>query len=633
MMYLPLYRKYRPQSFADLVGQQAVVTTLGNAIALNRVAHAYLFCGPRGTGKTSTARIFAKSLNCEQGPTLTPCQTCPSCTSITQGTALDVIEFDAASNNGVDDARELIESCQFAPMAGRYKIYIIDEVHMLSKQAFNALLKTLEEPPPNVVFLFATTEAHQVLPTIISRCQRFDFRRITTDDIAERLGTIAQAEGFAVAPEALIAMARQARGGLRDAVGLLDQLSVMVADGETITEEWVARFTQGLGDDLLTRLLEAIAQQAASDALTVLNEMADRGVEPSQVLKALGEAFRNLLLAKVTGNLQDVTPAIVEAFAPEELTQILTRLSEMERQLRQSSQPQLWLEVGLMGLVYRKDIHTLSDLHARLQAVEARLGRGHALPAQGVPPQVQAVAVAAPAQSAPLPQALANRPPAAQPTASQPPPMAATSAPTPVVQPAQTDVLPNWEAIVARVDHSPTRAQLTQLVHLQSVEGNKVVLACASKPIMVSLQDPRRMGYIEKALSDTFQRPMTIEMVVKAKATQPPQPAGLATANQAPPLMPPPQSAATPTAEQAPAPAALPTPVPAETPTQTLFSPSSSTPPPSPASADPPAVIPTTTAPLANTPPPLASNPANPSPDWDEARQYAVDLLQGKVLD
>ncbi|MCE3235638.1 MAG: polymerase subunit gamma and tau, partial [Vampirovibrio sp.] len=292
--YIPLYRKYRPQAFADLVGQEAISQTLGNAINLNKVAHAYLFCGPRGTGKTSTARIFAKSLNCEQGPTVTPCMQCASCVGITQGNALDVIEFDAASNNGVNDARELIENCQYSSMTGRFKVYIIDEVHMLTSQAFNALLKTLEEPPPNVIFIFATTEAHKVLPTIISRCQRFDFNRITTENIVSRLRYIAEQEAITIDDEALLMIARHARGGLRDAVGLLDQVAVLgrAQPGKVIGRKDVAMFIGTLEEDLLLRLSGAIAQRQAADLLNELNELLNRGIEPIQLLKDLTVHFR-----------------------------------------------------------------------------------------------------------------------------------------------------------------------------------------------------------------------------------------------------------------------------------------------------------------------------------------------------
>src|SRR5574344_2002078 len=230
--YIPLYRKYRPQNLQEIVGQEHIKKALTNAISLKKISHAYLFTGPRGTGKTSTARILAKSLNCAEGPTLTPCEKCPSCMEIKSSTPIDVIEIDAASNRKVEDAQNILEKIQYVPVNGKYKIYIIDEVHMLTNHAFNALLKTLEEPPENVIFILATTEPHKVLETIISRCQRFDFRRITTDDIVTRLKSISEKENINIADEALYAIAKNSAGGMRDSLALLDQVSILGIDAE-----------------------------------------------------------------------------------------------------------------------------------------------------------------------------------------------------------------------------------------------------------------------------------------------------------------------------------------------------------------------------------------------------------------
>ena len=235
--YLPLFRKYRPQSFKDVIGQEFTVRALENAIKLNKIANAYLFCGPRGTGKTSSARIFAKSLNCIEGPTVNPCQKCQSCLDVTNASGLDVIEIDAATNRGIDDAKELINKVQYAPMNGKYKIFIIDEVHMLSKEAFNALLKTFEEPPKNVIFILATTEPHKVIETIVSRCQRFDFRRITIDDIVKRLREISDIEKINIDDEALYTIAKNVSGGMRDSLALLDQASILGIENKITTME------------------------------------------------------------------------------------------------------------------------------------------------------------------------------------------------------------------------------------------------------------------------------------------------------------------------------------------------------------------------------------------------------------
>ncbi|XTZ11976.1 MAG: DNA polymerase III subunit gamma/tau, partial [cyanobacterium endosymbiont of Rhopalodia inflata] len=256
--YEPLHHKYRPQTFADLVGQEAITTTLINAIISRRIAPAYLFTGPRGTGKTSSARILAKSLNCQQveNPTFTPCGNCEVCRAITKGSALDIIEIDAASNTGVDNIREIIEKAQFAPVQCRYKVYIIDECHMLSVAAFNALLKTLEEPPDRVIFILVTTDPQRVLPTIISRCQRFDYRRISIEAMVGHLSKIAHQEAIDIADEALTLVAQIANGGLRDAESLMDQLSLLSG---TITSEKVWDLVGAVSEQDLLKLLQAIA--------------------------------------------------------------------------------------------------------------------------------------------------------------------------------------------------------------------------------------------------------------------------------------------------------------------------------------------------------------------------------------
>ena len=240
--YIPLYRKYRPQAIEQIVGQEHIKKALANAIQMDRISHAYLFTGPRGTGKTSTARIFAKSLNCEKGPTISPCSECENCKNITNSIPIDVIEIDAASNRSVNDADEIIQKVALAPVQSRYKIYIIDEVHMLTNQAFNALLKTLEEPPKNVIFILATTEVHKVLDTIKSRCQRFDFKRITTDDITRHLRYIADSEKINITDEALSYIAQNSAGGMRDSIALLDQLSVLNSTEEAISVDDINKF-------------------------------------------------------------------------------------------------------------------------------------------------------------------------------------------------------------------------------------------------------------------------------------------------------------------------------------------------------------------------------------------------------
>lgn len=360
MPYEPLHHKYRPQRFADLVGQQAIAQTLTNALQQNRIAPAYLFAGPRGTGKTSSARILAKSLNClsSEGPTAEPCGHCQTCVEITQGRALDVVEIDAASNTGVDNIRELIERAQFAPVQCRYKVYVLDEVHMLSGAAFNALLKTLEEPPAHVVFVLATTDPQRVLPTIISRCQRFDFRRIPLVDMVSHLGTIAQQESIEIVPEALTLVAQIAQGGLRDAESLLDQLS-LVPTGVTVEAVW--DLVGAVPERDLLALVSSLAAGDAEGAVDCLRRLMDRGREPTIVLQNLASFYRDLLIAKTApdrGDLVALTEPtwqqLCEFARSQELSWILhgqQYLKTGESLLKNSTQPRLWLEVTLMGLL------------------------------------------------------------------------------------------------------------------------------------------------------------------------------------------------------------------------------------------------------------------------------------------
>ena len=270
---------------------------LSSAIELDRISHAYLFTGPRGTGKTSTARILAKSLNCQNGPTTKPCGECQSCKDITNSIPIDVIEIDAASNRKVEDTQNILEKVQYVPVNGKFKIYIIDEVHMLTNHAFNALLKTLEEPPENVVFILATTEVHKVLDTIKSRCQRYDFRRITTDDIVKHLRYIANEEKINITDDALFAIAKNSAGGMRDSISLLDQLSILGISKE-ITVDDVNLILGRISFDVLYKLSNTIINSSSAEAIEILNQIYNSGNEPLQILTNLSEYFKNLLIVK-----------------------------------------------------------------------------------------------------------------------------------------------------------------------------------------------------------------------------------------------------------------------------------------------------------------------------------------------
>ena len=360
MPYEPLHHKYRPKSFAELVGQEAIATTLTNAIRTSKIAPAYLFTGPRGTGKTSSARILAKSLNClnSDKPTPEPCGTCDVCQGINKGSTLDVIEIDAASNTGVDNIREIIERAQFAPVQCRYKVYVVDECHMLSTAAFNALLKTLEEPPKHVVFVLATTDPQRVLPTIISRCQRFDFRRIALDRMIMHLSKIATAESISITTEAIALISQFAQGGLRDAQSLLDQLSLL--SGE-VTPERVWDLVGSVSERDLMGLLQAIASNNPEAILDFTREILDRGREPLIILQNLASFYRDLLIAKTASKrndlvtcTQEVWQELIEEAKKFDLNTILLgqqHLRSAEVQLKNTTQPRLWLEITLLGLL------------------------------------------------------------------------------------------------------------------------------------------------------------------------------------------------------------------------------------------------------------------------------------------
>jgi DNA polymerase-3 subunit gamma/tau len=381
--YQVFARKYRPQVFDDVLGQDHVVRTLKNAIQQQRLAHAYLFVGPRGTGKTSTARILAKAVNCIHGPTINPCGVCDSCQEISQGISLDVLEIDGASNNSVDQIRELRDNVRFAPR-GKFKIYIIDEVHMLTQQAFNALLKTLEEPPAHVIFIFATTEPHKVLPTILSRCQRFDLRRIPALTIAKHLEYIAGKEGVNLDQDAAAAIAVAAEGGLRDAESMLDQLVAFC--GHTIGENQVLEVFGLTAEHVVADLTRAILKQTAADALAIVHQQAEAGKDLTKLLGDLLAFFRNLLIYKIDPQslreeLSDHARAALEELASVVDTKRVLRLiegtSEVEATIKWASNKKLHLEIALI-----RAIQTLSEVSLEnvIDALEKLRG------ASGAPP-------------------------------------------------------------------------------------------------------------------------------------------------------------------------------------------------------------------------------------------------------
>lgn len=394
MAYVALYRQWRPQDFDALVGQKAVKTTLKNALASGKIAHAYLFSGPRGTGKTSMARILAKALNCEQGPTAEPCGQCANCQRIVQGTSLDVIEIDAASNTSVDNIRDLREQVAFTPAESRYKVYIIDEVHMLSTGAFNALLKTLEEPPAHAVFILATTDPQKVPATIQSRCQRFEFRRVTVDEIAEHLAMVAAGSGIEADADALRLIAIQAEGGMRDALSLLDQCGVMA---KRVTVATVREVLGIVGREALHELTEAIGRRQLPQALATLNLLLEQGKDVKQVLTELIEYLRALVLYLAVPDyeeiyLTDTKEALAELaplFGRDRLLAAEERLHSAIQELRGSMRPRITAELCLLDLC-RVEGSTLAALSARIEQLERQLAGG-VMPGYQQTPTVPAV--------------------------------------------------------------------------------------------------------------------------------------------------------------------------------------------------------------------------------------------------
>lgn len=394
--YIPLYRKYRPKNLQEVVGQEHIKKALTNAINLKKVSHAYLFTGPRGTGKTSIARILAKSLNCQQGPTITPCEACPSCLDIKNSTPMDVIEIDAASNRKVEDAQNILEKIQYVPVHGKYKIYIIDEVHMLSNHAFNALLKTLEEPPENVIFILATTEPQKVLETITSRCQRFDFRRITTEDIVNHLKNISKLEKIKIEDDALFTIAKSSAGGMRDSLALLDQISILDSS-KSITSEDINKLLGRLSFDMLHNLADKIINSNPQEAIKLLEEIYNAGNEPSQILVNLMGYLKNLLIVKTCSgdDLFDLTQlnssqikslkTQSENVETHQITFLIEKTVYYIKELKTTTNQHLWLEIAIIDVANLTQNTSLLELQERI----SRLEGGIATPVQQTVPRMQ----------------------------------------------------------------------------------------------------------------------------------------------------------------------------------------------------------------------------------------------------
>ncbi len=359
LVYQAFYRVYRPQSFEEMSGQRHVKQTLQNALLHNKTTHAYLFSGPRGTGKTSAAKIFAKALNCEKGPAKEPCNECATCLSVTEGSNTDVIEFDAASNSRVEEMREIIEKVRFAPANSRFKVYIIDEVHMLSNSAFNALLKTLEEPPSHVVFILATTEPHKLPLTIISRCQRFDFKPLTSTDIVERMKTVLADADIESDEGTLKVIAQAASGGMRDALSMLDQ--VVSFSGDKLSIEDALLVTGAIGEDVFHQLADALRNKDAGVVLSLLDQLIAEGKDVTRLVEDLITFFRDLLLLRTAPNLKDLLELVspdnrfekmANEFDPDLLYAFIDILAKTQQEMRFSHHAKVYVESALLKMIH-----------------------------------------------------------------------------------------------------------------------------------------------------------------------------------------------------------------------------------------------------------------------------------------
>ena len=511
--YVPLYRKYRPQTLDTLVGQEHIKKALTSAIELGKIAHAFLFTGPRGTGKTSTARILAKSLNCKDGPTIHPCGECESCQDITNSVPIDVIEIDAASNRKVEDTQSILEKIQYVPVHGKYKIYIIDEVHMLTNHAFNALLKTLEEPPENVIFILATTEVHKVLDTIKSRCQRFDFRRITTDDIVKHLRYISDEEKINISDDALFAIAKNSAGGMRDSISLLDQLSLLGVTKQISVDD-VNAVLGRISFDVLNKLSNKIIASAPNEAIEILNEIYNSGNEPLQILTNLSEYFKNLLIVKnckedLLSELTGLNEPQIEELSKQkdqletqQIVFLLERITYYIKEVKLASNQHLWLEVGMIDLANMTENSTLLDLQNRVKALE---GGGVSIPApqpvvtRPAPIQPPPVQTPEPVKQQISQPALAPQ----KPTAPKPQQEDDFTPPPVSKKPSGNDIQTLWQTLLAIIKSPSTRA-LLNLATPVKIAPDGVIITFKNDKLVSQISDTNKKQMIVDAASAMF---------------------------------------------------------------------------------------------------------------------------------
>jgi DNA polymerase-3 subunit gamma/tau len=518
------YRKWRPQTLAEVVGQEHVTQTLLNALNTSRVAHAYLFCGPRGTGKTSTGRIIAKAVNClTTSGNQEPCNTCPMCQSITEGRSLDVIEIDAASNRGIDEIRELRARANYAPSQGRYKVYIVDEVHMLTKEASNALLKTLEEPPPHVIFILATTEVHKVLPTIISRCQHFDFRRIAQKDVVSRLAHICSLEGIKIKPEALRLVARSATGSLRDAENILEQLITYYGSEVKLKQ---VQATLGItGDKRVREVLKHIVDSDIAGGITAINSVQSDGLDLRQFNRELVEYLRSLLLIK-TGSDEAIDLTAED-------------IAELKALAARASLNQILTAVKLFGQL-EFGLDSYSTLPLELALVDCALApeeerQAEAKPAREEAPPTVKVAKTKPTEPPPPPVSdvtAASAPPEAE-DATPPPPAPEVvtpqeAAPEATVTPPQPGselehLIQNWKQIIEQAPADTKRTPAMAILRSAGVtpvafEDDRLVLAFRYPLHKESMEKPQNQEIAEKIIANFLGHPCHLRCIHKPEA-------------------------------------------------------------------------------------------------------------------
>ena len=578
-----LYRKYRPQTFDDVVGQEHIERTLRNAVASGNVSHAYLFCGPRGTGKTTTARLLAKALLCNDAPTPDPCGACEACLEIAEGLHPDVYELDAASRTGVDNVREeIISRVQFAPTQGSFKVYIIDEVHMLSVPAFNALLKTLEEPPAHIVFILCTTDPQKVPATILSRCQRFDFHRLTTEELVGNLERICKAEGFTPQREALELIAVQAQGGMRDAITSLEQAAVF--GGGTVTEDIVRDMIGGVGDSQLFQLADIIAARDMATALQWLDTYVSAGSDIAQLARDLAFHFRDLFVVKLTGGEDGLVVADAAQLAllqkqaslftgTDRLSRIVEVLAALVSELRSAPNARLSFEIALMKVMRPDTDLTLEALAERVEALEdGGLARSFSQPHTYVVANtlgVQGQAQEAPAPSCPVdfPDAPVDVLPAGDADAQQPAQAHAvtqgTSAPVEEIRepyspdPAETAAILADKAAVQRLWNAVTKEAKQRSRKLTSIFGDTHAYGSPEGVLVVEFpkdatfalrtcSDPETKKMLSEIVATMFGQPLELRLELAGQGGETEQAASEPTTQQTTP-----QAAPEPAAQQA----------------------------------------------------------------------------------